>query len=235
MKLNEFNKQRVENLKGNLEAVVFDMDGLMFNTEWVIRYSWEVTGKEMGYENFGQNIFNALGMNYNRRKEYFLGKYGEDFDFEGFVDRYREVSTSYIRENGTPVKKGLYNILKFLKEKGIKMAVATSSSKKFAMDKIIDVGIEDYFDVIVCGDMVTKSKPDPQIYKMACDKLGVDYNRCVAFEDSPNGIRSSSAAGMNPIMIPDLVADAPEDVEEMLVAKLESLDKAVEFLEKEIL
>ena len=235
MKLNEFDKQRTEELKGNLKAVVFDMDGLMFNTEWVIRYSWEITGKEIGYENFGKNIFNALGMNYNRRKEYFLGKYGEEFDFEGFVDRYREVSSDYLAKNGIPVKNGLKNILEFLKDNGIKMAVATSSSRKYAMSKIESVGIEGYFDTIICGDMVTKSKPDPQIYKMACDGLGVDYASCIAFEDSPNGIRSAYVAGMNPIMIPDLLADAPKEVEEMLVAKLEDLDEAIEFLRKEIL
>lgn len=115
------------------------------------------------------------------------------------------------------------------------MAVATSSSRKYAMSKIESVGIVGYFDTIICGDMVTKSKPDPQIYKMACDGLGVDYANCIAFEDSPNGIRSAYAAGMNPIMIPDLLADAPEEVEEMLVAKLKDLDEAVEFLKKEIL
>lgn len=230
MKLNEFDKQKTEKLKGNLKAVVFDMDGLMFNTEWLIKYCWDVTGKEMGYDNFGDNIYNTLGMNYNRRREYFLDKYGEDFDFEGFTDRYREVSADYLAKNGTPVKKGLINILEFLKENKIKMAVATSSSRKYAMSKICDVGIEGYFDTIICGDMVTKSKPDPQIYKMACDGLGVDYTSCIAFEDSPNGIRSAYAAGMNPIMIPDLLADAPEEVEEMIVAKLEDLDEAIKFL-----
>lgn len=230
MKLNEFNKQKTEELKGNLKAVVFDMDGLMFNTEWLIKYCWDVTGKEMGYDNFGDNIYNTLGMNYNRRREYFLDKYGKDFDFEGFTDRYREVSADYLAKNGTPVKKGLNNILEFLKEKGIKMAVATSSSRKYAMSKICDVGIEGYFDTIICGDMVTKSKPDPQIYKMACDGLGVDYASCIAFEDSPNGIKSAYAAGINPIMIPDLLADAPKEVEKMLVAKLEDLDEAIKFL-----
>ena len=63
-------------------------------------------------------------------------------------------------KNGTPVKKGLVNILEFLKENGIKMAVATSSSRKYAMSKIEDVGVEGYFYTIICGDMVTKSKPE---------------------------------------------------------------------------
>lgn len=235
MKLNEFDKQKTDELKGNLKAVVFDMDGLMFNTEWLIKYCWDVTGKEMGYDSFGDNIYNTLGMNYNRRREYFLDKYGEDFDFEKFTDRYREVSADYLEKNGTPVKNGLINILKFLKENGIKMAVATSSSRKYAMSKIESVDITRYFDTIICGDMVTKSKPDPQIYKVACDNLDVDYKNCIAFEDSPNGIKSAYTAGMNPIMIPDLLADAPKEVEEMLVAKLESLDDAIEFLKKEIL
>lgn len=106
MKLNEFNKQRTEELNGNLKAVVFDMDGLMFNTEWLIKYCWDVTGKEMGYDNFGDNIYNTLGMNYNRRREYFLDKYGEDFDFEGFTDRYREVSADYLAKMELQLRRG---------------------------------------------------------------------------------------------------------------------------------
>lgn len=235
MDLNEFNKEKVNILKNNLKAAVFDMDGLMFNTEWVIKYSWEIVGKEMGYENFSDNIYNTLGMNHNRRKEYFLSKYGENFDFDNFTERYREISMKYMEENGTPIKKGLRNILSYLKENKIKMAIATSSSRKFAMDKILDAGVEDYFDVIICGDMVTKSKPDPQIYKIACEKLNIDYKDCIAFEDSPKGIISAYSAGLNPIMIPDLIENAPEEVEDMLIAKLESLDDAVEFIKKEVL
>lgn len=235
MKLNEINNQKMYKLKGNLKAVVFDMDGLMFNTEWVIKYSWDIVGKEIGYDNFGDNIYNSLGMNYNRRKEYFLKKYGEKFDFEKFTERYRKVSSDYLEKNGVPIKKGLKNILNSLKENDIKMAVATSSSRKFAMNKIKDANIEDYFDIIICGDMVSKSKPDPQIYQIACEKLGIESNKCIAFEDSINGIKSANCAGLNTIMIPDLVADAPCDIEKNLLAKLEDLDKAVDFLKNEIL
>lgn len=234
MKLNNFNEKKAENLKKNLKAVVFDMDGLMFNTEYIIKYSWDVVGEEMGYENFGDNIFNTLGMNHNQRKEYFFKKYGEKFDFERFTDRYREITKLYIEKNGVPIKKGLKNILEYLKNNKIKMAVATSSSRAFAMDKIKKANIEKYFSVIICGDMVTKSKPDPQIYIKACDSLGVEYGNCIAFEDSPKGIEAANLAGMNPIMIPDLIKDAPSEVEEILLAKFESLDEAREFLENVI-
>ncbi|WP_300276573.1 HAD family hydrolase [Peptacetobacter sp.] len=235
MEINEFNEIKAKTLRKNLEAVVFDMDGLIFNTEWIIKYSWDIVGKEMGFENFGDNIFNTLGMNHNQRKEYFREKYGEEFEFDKFTERYREVSSLYMEKNGIPIKKGLKNILEYLKNNKIKMAVATSSSRAFAMDKIKKVGIEKYFDIIICGDMVTKSKPDPQIYIKACDELKVNYNNCIAFEDSPKGIIAADLAGMNPIMIPDLIKNAPSEVEEILLAKFESSDEAIDFIENKII
>ncbi len=105
MEINEFNEIKAKTLRKNLEAVVFDMDGLIFNTEWIIKYSWDIVGKEMGFENFGDNIFNTLGMNHNQRKEYFREKYGEEFEFDKFTERYREVSSLYMEKNGIPIKK----------------------------------------------------------------------------------------------------------------------------------
>lgn len=219
-------------LNEKISGIVFDMDGLMFNTEWVVKHSWDLAGKELGYENFGDNIYNTLGMNFNARKEYFLNKYGNDFDFEKFTDMYRAHSLGYLEENGTPVKKGLFELLEYLKKEEVPMAVATSSTEQFAMSKLTETKVKDYFDYIICGSMVEFSKPHPQIYQIACRELGIDPSKAIALEDAPNGIRAALGAGMNVVMIPDLLKDAPKEIEEKLMAKLESLDKVIELLEE---
>ena len=214
------------------KGVVFDMDGLMFNTEWVVKYSWDMAGKDMGYESFGDNIYNTLGMNKAARKEYFLEKYGENFDFDGFTEIYREYCLSYLKEKGTPIKPGLFELLEYLKSEGIPMVVATSSNEEFAMSKLKETGCLKYFKRVICGNMVTKSKPDPQIYNIARKELGMDASDVLALEDAPNGIRAALAAGINVIMIPDLLENAPSELEGKLTAKLEDLNKVVEFIKK---
>ena len=90
------------------------------------------------------------------------------------------------------------------------MAVATSSSREYAMGNLIRAGIDSYFDSVVCGDMVKKAKPDPEIYQKASESLGIPPEYCMAFEDAPGGILSAHQAGMKVIMVPDLVQPTEE-------------------------
>ena len=119
-------------------------------------------------------------------------------------------------------KKGVKEILAFGKENGMKLALATSSSRDYAMKCLKDAGIDTYFDGIVCGDMVSHSKPDPEIYLKACELVGVKPEDAVAFEDAPAGIESAYRAGMKVVMVPDLVQPI-EKVESMLWEKWDTL------------
>lgn len=216
--------------KQPLAGIVFDMDGLMYDTERIIMEAWNKTGEEMGYGPLGFHIFHTLGMSRTGRKEYFLRELGEDFPYDEFQERY--AAETYRRTaSSVPIKAGLYELLDFLKKEGYLTAVATSSSRESAHRKLKSSHLENYFDVLVCGDMVKKAKPDPEIYTIACEKLKNPPELLLALEDSKNGLKSALAAGMKAIMIPDLIKDCPE-VEPYLEAKLDRLDKVIPFLQE---
>ena len=204
-------------------AVVFDMDGLMFDSERIIQISWNRAGLKMGYKDLGDtNVKNTLGFNNERRRQYFLDAYGAAFPYEEFRRRYRQEFAAYVDEHGLPAKKGLHELLKILESRGISMAVATSSSREYALGNITREGIEQYFQTIITGDMVTKAKPDPEIYVKACEALNVDPRQAMALEDSYHGIRSAYRAGMLPVMVPDLLRDI-SPVETLLAGCADSL------------
>lgn len=216
------------------QAVVFDMDGLMFDSERMIQRSWDVVGVKMGFGKMGKDIYHTLGLNNAERERYFKSAYGEDFPYLEFRENYRAEVARDTRENGTPVKKGLYELLEVLKEKQMKLAVATSSSYENTVELLKETKVYSYFQEIVTGNMVEHSKPAPDIYQKACEKLNVLPEHALALEDSYNGIRSGYAAGMKVIMIPDLLTDS-SCVDELLFAKMESLAEVAEAFQKGML
>lgn len=208
--------------KKNIKAVVFDMDGLMFDSERIVQKSWDIAGEQMGYGKLGGHIVNTLGFNRERREQYFKETCGADFPFERFQELYRKAFYEYVEHEGLPAKKGLHQLLQLLRRKQIPMAVATSSSREHAVGNLKKEGIEDYFAAVITGNMVSEAKPSPEIYEKACRALGVDPREALALEDSYNGIRSAHGAGMITIMIPDLLTDS-SCVDEILDGKMESL------------
>ena len=146
-----------------IQAVVFDMDGLMFDSERYVQKSWDIAGERLGYGPLGHNIVNTLGTNLTNRKKYFLEHYGNDFPFDKFLDGYRDAYYELV-EDGVPAKKGLHEILKVLREKGLKIGVATSSSEEHAVSNLKREGIFDYFDSVITGNMIEYGKPEPDIY-----------------------------------------------------------------------
>ena len=214
-----------------ISAVVFDMDGLMFDTEALIQRTWDIVGTLMGYGKMGHDIYNTLGMNAARRKQYFQDTYGEDFPFETFTENYRKEYYLYIEENGVPIKEGLFETLDWMKKKGLKLALATGSSEASAAALLKKAGCYEYFDYMICGNMITKSKPDPEIYIRACEGLGVPCEEAAALEDSRYGLESAVNGGLMAIMIPDLQEDAGA-IEERIDAKLDSLLDVPEYLIK---
>lgn len=214
-----------------ISAVVFDMDGLMFDTEALIQRTWDIVGPRMGYGKMGHDIYNTLGMNAARRKRYFQDTYGEDFPFETFTENYRKEYYLYIEENGVPIKEGLFEALDWMKKKELKLALATGSSEVSASALLKKAGCYEYFDYMICGNMITKSKPDPEIYIRACEDLGVPCEQAAALEDSRYGLESAVNAGLMAIMIPDLLEDA-DAIEDRIAAKLDSLLDVPEYLIK---
>lgn len=188
------------------EAVVFDMDGVMFDSERIVQYSFNKAGEEMGYGLLGdENICFTLGMNRAGRKAYFKKKYGQHFPYDAFQERYSEIYKEYVKRNGLPVKPGLYEILEVLEKKGIPTAVATSSSRENALENLRRAGILEKFQAVITGDMVRAAKPDPEIYQKACESLNIEPEKAMALEDAPKGIIAAKRAGMYAVFVPDIL------------------------------
>ncbi len=186
------------------------MDGLLFDSERIVQRSWEIAGDELEIPHMGDVIYHTLGMNRAGRNEYFRKYIREDFPVEEFGKLTRDNFWKIVNKEGLPLKKGAKELLAYGKSQEYKMAVATSSSGEYAMGNLIRAGIDSYFDSVVCGDMVKKAKPDPEIYQKACESLGIQPEYCMAFEDAPGGILSAHQAGMHVIMVPDLVQPTQE-------------------------
>ena len=210
----------MENIR--IQGVVFNMDGLMFDSERIVQYSWDVAGEKLGLGKLGKNIYHTLGFNKGKRKKYFQEKYGLDFPFEEFQELYRTAYHAYVKEHGLPVKKGLHELLDYLLKERIRMAVATSSSREHALGNLRQEGIEGLFSAVITGDMVSRAKPEPEIYEKACRALELPPKEVLALEDSYNGLWAAHRAGMVPVMVPDLQTDS-SSVDSIIEIKLDSL------------
>lgn len=210
--------------------VIFDMDGLMFDTEKVFIKAWDYAGEKIGIGKAGYMVNKTLGMNIVAAYEVWKEEFGEHYNQEELRKHTKAFLKKYYEENKVPVKPGLYVLLEYLKNANSKLAVASSSPRWEVEKHLADAGVIDYFSVIVCGDMVKKSKPAPDIYIKACEMLDVKPEECIALEDSKNGLLSAYKAGCKPVMVPDLW-QPDEEILQIIKGKysdLEQVKKAFE-------
>lgn len=213
-----------------LLGAVFDMDGLMFDTEKMFLHVWVQAGKEWGLGDIFDIGCKSLGVNAVESERLMREALGSRVDMDSFLAYFRRMHTEYRNSHPVPVKPGLYELLEYLKANGYRTAVASSSGRETVLSCLRQTGTESYFDVILCGDMVQRSKPDPQIYQTACEKLGLAPENCLALEDSLNGIRSASGAGLHPVMIPDVVQPT-EEIQRLLFRRFSDLSQVIPLLE----
>lgn len=217
-----------------MRAVIFDMDGLMFDTERVFAEAWDYAGEKIGVGKAGYMTLKTLGMSIAMSREVWMEEFGEKYNEQELRRYTKEFLTNYYARNKVPVKKGLYTILKYLKESRYKLAVASSSPRWEVESHLKDAEVFDYFRVIVSGDMVSKSKPEPEIYQKTCELLGEKPQDCFALEDSRNGILSAYRAGCRTIMIPDLWQPDGE-ILSVIAGKYDDLEQVKTALENKTL
>lgn len=220
-----------ENGSRQIRALLFDMDGLLFDSERVVQRTWNMAGEELGVGRVGEQIYHTLGLNLKSRTAFFYKIYGADFPMDVFSEKTREYFRQIEEDEGIPLKTGVREILQFGKDHGYHMCVVTSSRREHAAYMLKKGKIDAFFDGMVCGDMVQKAKPDPEIYLKAAEVLTVKPEQCIALEDSPNGIRSAYAAGMYPVMVPDLVVP-DEEITKLAFSVAENLLEVRTILEK---
>ena len=193
-----------------MPAIVFDMDGVLIDSERLVLKAWQHVGGELGLPDLSEIFHKALGTTHAHTATLFAEAFGEDFDYIGFRDRVRSYFYDVLTVNGAPLKTGVKELLEWLKAEGWSIGLASSTREVGVRLNMERTGLIGYFDVLVGGDMLKVSKPAPDIYLMACEKLGADPKTAYAVEDSYNGIRSAHAAGMHALMVPDMAPPTDE-------------------------
>lgn len=188
----------------NSKTVIFDMDGLMLDTERLCIAAYDYAGEKYGLGPLGHLVEKTLGMNRSASRKIWTQVLGSDYDETGIRKYVDEFYTDYRKDHHLPVKKGLYRLLEFLNDHGYEMAVASSTEIKNVVSNLEDVGVSKYFKEIIGGDCLQASKPEPDIYLLACSRLKKLPQDCYALEDSKNGVLAASAAGCKTLMVPDI-------------------------------
>lgn len=212
-----------------IDGVIFDMDGTMFDTERMWATFWEPALAALGLpyrEGLAEAARGTAGVTTRNVVRQF---YGPDCDAEAIVDSLHRVADEVFFSAPVPKKPGLDALLAWLKARHIPMAVASSSREAMIRHNLDVWGLTQDFTAIVSGQHVAHSKPDPEIFLLTAQKLGVEPSRCLVLEDSYNGVRAGAAGGFVTVMVPDLVpADA--EMKRLYTMECASLEEVLEKL-----
>ena len=214
-----------------INAVIFDMDGVILDSEKVYIRFWSEAGKACGYPFEKKHALAIRSMARPYAIEKLKGFFGEDFDYDLVRNKRIELMEKYVDEYGLEKKPYSDYTLKYLKDNGYKVALATATQTDKAKKYLKRAGLLDYFDEIVSAHMVKHGKPAPDIYEFAAEKLGFNPENCMAVEDSPNGAQSAISAGCVTVIVPDM--DEPEgDVLNKVYKVIDNLSE-IEYLLRE--
>lgn len=212
-----------------IKAIIFDMDGLMIDTERVTFECYQEILKGMNLTMDEEFYKTLLGKPLKGIYQRFYDVYGNDFPIEDVIKDVHALMAKRFETEGVPIKTGLKSLLEYLKENNYKTIVATSSNRDRVDTILSQAQITDYFDDSICGDEVTKGKPNPEVFLKSCQKLGVNVDEAIVLEDSEAGIQASYDAGIKVICIPDM--KYPEkQYEEKTFKILKDLNDVTEYL-----
>lgn len=193
----------------DFEAVIFDMDGILIDTERISFNAFKKVLKEYNYEISERFYLTMIGRNLNGIKEVMMKEYGMNFPFEEIYRKKVNIAFETIERDGVIVKPGVHEIIDYLNERNYKIAVATSTQRERANYLLEKIQIKNKVNYIVCGDQVKHSKPEPEIFLKASKGVGVEPEKCIVIEDSDVGILAAYRAGMKGINVPDM--KVPDD------------------------
>lgn len=214
-----------------VKGVIFDMDGVMIDSERQSNEGWLWAAEQKGMEMPIWLIDSFKGAPTNLSKQYF-----DDY-YKGEIDYWetRQLRTDYIyrlREiEGIPVKAGLFELLDYIRENELRCAVATSTVRENAFKNLHTIGAWDYLDAVVFGDEVEHGKPEPDIFLRAAERIGVEPSECIVIEDSINGIKAGYSAGMKVVHVPDTIVIG-DDIKALTAVICDDLTRVVDVLEK---
>lgn len=211
-----------------MKAIIFDMDGIILDTESIVQDTWTIAGKEFNFDDITNTLKECLGTNKKQTLEILISKYDDSYSCKKFLERTSELFQEIELSKGINLMPFAKELLEYVKNK-YKIGLASSTRNVVVKRQLKNAGVLDYFEVIVTGDMVKNSKPDPEIYLKACNELDVLPKDAYAIEDSPNGIMSAFNAGLKTIMIPDRIKPN-EEIKNYTWKVLPSLKNLIEIL-----
>ncbi len=211
------------------KAIIFDMDGLMFDTERLTKKLWKEACKEFGIDVSEEIFFKVIGLKREDGRKILEQELGKKFDYDEVRKVKDNLYFKYLEQNGTPIKKGLLELISFLEKNNIPKAIASSTSRNFIHVLLEKANILEHFPIIVAGDEIIKGKPNPDIFLKASEKLKVEQSKCLVLEDSNAGIKAANSAKMDVIMIPDLL-EPNEENKKIILKKCNSLLDVIEYL-----
>ena len=212
-----------------LQAVIFDMDGVIFDSERLVIECWETIAKKYNIPDIVEICMRVQGNNREETGKRFREKYGNDFPYEAYK---KEVSALFRHLYGggrLPLKPGVAEILAELKRGDIPLALASSTRTDIVKLELDEARLLQYFDAVLGGDMVSRSKPEPDIFLAAAEAVGAVPANCYVLEDSFNGIRAAYRAGMHPVMVPDM-QQPTDEIRRLAEAVVENLLVALDYL-----
>lgn len=212
-----------------IKAVIFDMDGLILDTEKLLIRFWVQAANEAG---FPMTREQALGIRSLHRKfaiPRLQGLFGEEFDYAQIRSRRMELMNDWLNFHNLELKPGITELLDYLDERRIPAAVCTATDFERTRDYLTQVKLFERFEKVICATMVDCGKPCPDIYLYAAEQLGLEPSECMALEDSPNGVKSAAAAGCKTVMIPDLT-EPDEELDGVKFMRVDSLSDVVHMI-----
>ncbi|MGN0076282.1 MAG: HAD family hydrolase [Parafannyhessea sp.] len=193
-----------------LEAAIFDLDGLMFDTEPIWVSAWDPAFKGQGLELKPGLVQRFFGMSQPRIEELVAQAYDNDPRAITAVREHVRIGIEEMLAHGAPKKPGLDELLALLAEKNVPCAVASASPRTLVESHLRKGGVDTYFSAVIAGDDGLLSKPAPDVFLEAARRLNAAPASSLVLEDSPNGIRAASAGGFLSVMVPDMIAPTPE-------------------------
>jgi beta-phosphoglucomutase-like phosphatase (HAD superfamily) len=207
------------------DAVIFDMDGLLLDSERVLMRAWTAAAAEEGIAVPAEIYSSVIGRAARESHALFVEMFGDDATYQRLKGR---VDLLLGRDRGRPVfplKAGVEELLVELRARNVPCAVASSSGAEEIRHRLAAVGVLTHFAAVAGGNEVAQGKPDPAVYRLAAQRLGIAATACLAFEDSENGARAALAAGAQLILVPDL-RSPPQDVRTRSLHVFDSLHEA---------
>jgi HAD superfamily hydrolase (TIGR01509 family) len=192
-------------ISGKIKAILFDMDGLLLDTEKIALLTFQEACRRNHFEP-DLTVYNrCIGTTYNNTREILLKGYGRDFPIDEVYKDWGKIFQTETTEKPLPLKTGVLSLLNFLDRIGLRKGVVTSTRSEIALRNLTKANILPFFEFVVGGDQILNGKPHPEIYLTGCQKFNEKPGDCLALEDSDIGVLSAHNAGLQIIQVPDIL------------------------------